>query len=140
MTRQQSVTADRLGRTELHYACADANVDLARKLIQGGANHDLADSHGWTPLHFAAQAQAADLVALLLATGATPDPIDSNGNTPLWTAVLNSHGRGAIIEQLRAAGADPYRLNNHGVSPLSLARTIANYDVARYFGDLPEGT
>jgi hypothetical protein len=28
-------------------------------------------------------------------------------------------------------------LNHHGVSPLSLARTIANYDVAQFFADLP---
>ena len=29
------------------------------------------------------------------------------------------------------------RKNRHGVSPVSLARNIANYDVAQFFTDVP---
>jgi len=36
---------------------------------------------------------------------------------------------------LRAAGADPMLKNNSGVSPIELARNIANYDVAQFFSD-----
>jgi hypothetical protein len=42
-----------------------------------------------------------------------------------------------MIVFLRQAGADPIRQNHHGVSPLSLARKIGNYDVAQFFSDLP---
>ena len=38
---------------------------------------------------------------------------------------------------LRDSGADPLHKNNHGVSPLILARTIANYDVRQFFTDIP---
>ena len=62
---------------------------------------------------------------------------EMHGNTALGTAVFNSRGRGEVIAQLRAAGADPSACNNHGVSPLALARTIANYNVAQFFADIP---
>ncbi len=29
-------------------------------------------------------------------------------------------------------------MNKHGVSPLKLARTIANYDLRQFFNDIPE--
>lgn len=138
MTRH--VAGDRMGRTELHYACADGEDQRVRQLMQEGSDCNATDTNGWTPLHFAAEAQALSVLELLLVSGANVDPVDSNGNTPLWKAVFTSRGDGAAIEKLRAAGADPYRRNNHGVSPLSLARNIANYDVARHFSDLPEGT
>ena len=54
------------------------------------------------------------------------------------TAVFNSRGSGELIELLRRHGADPYRENFHGVSPLGLARDIGNYDVAQFFQDLPK--
>ena len=38
----------------------------------------------------------------------------------------------------RQHGADPFQQNNYGVSAVSLARTIADYDVAQYFRDLPD--
>jgi len=45
--------------------------------------------------------------------------------------------RGGLIALLRSHGADPHAENKHGVSPVSLARTIANYDIAQFFKDLP---
>jgi hypothetical protein len=41
------------------------------------------------------------------------------------------------IELLREHGADPLRENENGQSPAGLAHLIANYDVARFFTDLP---
>ena len=129
---------DRLGRTELHYAACDGDVTKATKLIAAGARVDVVDDNGWTPLHFAAQSQSAPIAEALLAAGAPVDPPDSYGNTPLSTAVFNSRGKGELIELLRRNGADPVRENLHGISPLKLARTIGNYDVAQFFRDLPE--
>lgn len=74
---------------------------------------------------------------MLLRAGALVDAADSSGNTPLWRAVFESKGRGEVIALLRRYGADPLRENAAGVSPLGLARTIGNYDVAQYFQDLP---
>jgi len=96
-----------------------------------------ADDEGSTPLHFAAQRNAADVAAILLHAGALVDARDSHGNTPLGNAVFNSRGVGDVIKVLRAHGADPNVENAHGISPLKLARTIANYDVRQFFSDLP---
>ena len=40
-----------------------------------------------------------------------------------------------FIEHLLKNGANPDIENNNGVSPKSLARTIANYDVRRFFNN-----
>lgn len=129
---------DPLGRTELHYAACDGDVTKATKLIAAGARVDVVDDNGWTPLHFAAQSQSAPIAEALLAAGAPVDPPDSYGNTPLSTAVFNSRGDGELIALLRRHGSDPTHTNFHGVSPVSLARTIGNYDVAQFFKDLPD--
>jgi len=128
---------DEFGRSELHYAAADGRVDKARAALAGGADVNLADANGWTPLHAAAQSQSATIVQLLVEKGANVDATDRHGNTPLWRAVFAYTNDPATIAALRASGADPLKKNAHGVSPISLARTIANYDVAKCFADLP---
>ena len=128
---------DRMGRTPLHYAAADGAVAEVARLIEAGANPSAQDDNGWSPLHFAAQANSEAVTRILVAAGANIDLRDSHGNTPLSTAVFSSPGDGAVIKLLRDAGADPYAENTSGVTPLSLARTIANFDVAQFFSDLP---
>jgi uncharacterized protein len=128
---------DEYGRTSLHYAAADGNVAEVHRLLAEGANANAQDDDGWTPAHFAAQAGSSESMSALLSAGADLGLTDSHGNTVLWRAVFASKGDGMLIRALRAAGADPHAANKHGVSPLSLARTIANYDVRQYFSDLP---
>ena len=45
-----------------------------------------------------------------------------------------------MIQLLRANGADVNGRNIHGVTPVTLARSIANYDVRQWFTDTPEGS
>jgi ankyrin repeat protein len=143
MTRKQPKRTSRpgvdaYGRNPLHYAALEGNVNQVRQLLATGSNPNAADDDGWSPLHVAAQSGATEVVRILLEMGATVDPRDSHGNTPLSKAVFNSRGNGDVIKLLRGAGADPYAENLHGVSPLGLARSIANYDVKQYFSNLPE--
>lgn len=129
-------STDRKRRTALHYAAADGDVDEVRRLLEAGADANVQDADGWSPLHFAAQASSHGCTDALLRNGANPSLQDSNGNTALFRAVFLSRGEGEIIRALLNAGADPATKNAHGVSPLSLARTIANYRVADHFADL----
>jgi ankyrin repeat protein len=127
---------DKQGRTSLHQAAAGGNAFEVQLLLNGGADVNAQDTNGWSPLHFAAQACSADCTDLLLHAGADVTLKDSFGNTALFRAVFASRGEGEVIKLLRAAGADPYATNSHGVSPLSLARSIANFNVAMHFADL----
>lgn len=132
-----SATRDPDGRTELHHAVIDSKFELVQSLLAGGSDATAQDKAGWTPLHFAAQRYAIEIATLLIQHKAAIDVQDVFGNTPLWRAVFESRGRGEMITLLRRAGADPLLKNRHGVSPLSLARTIGNDDVAQFFSDLP---
>jgi ankyrin repeat protein len=126
---------DRAGRSALHYAIVDKKSDEAARLIRAGADINRQDKKGWTPLHFAAQEQTLEIARLLLEAGARVDEKDSNGNTPLSNAVYCYSGNGELIRLLREWGADPCLKNNHGVSPLDLARSIGNTNVAQCFDD-----
>jgi ankyrin repeat protein len=137
--RPKQPRVDEHGRTPLHYAAAEGATARVSELLLAGLDPGAPDHEGWTPLHFAAQANSETVTSLLLDAGAAVDPQDSHGNTPLARAVFSSGGGGAVIKLLRSRGANPRLKNSHGVSPLELARTIGNYDVARFFGDLPAG-
>ena len=128
---------DRYGRTALHYAAAENNTVDVQEILARSVDVNAKDDNDWTALHFAAQSNSFEVARLLIDAGAEVDPTDSFGNTPLSTAVFNYRGNGDLIMLLREKKADPYRENQHGQSPLALARLIANYDVAKYFDDLP---
>ena len=135
--RVRAAGEDNMGRIELHYSSAAGDAEAVRGHLQGGADKNATDDNGWSPLHFAAQASSEPVTRLLLHAGAEINAQDSNGNTPLSTAVFASKGEGELIQLLRASGADPFLENNYGVSPVSLASSIANYNVAQHFNDLP---
>ena len=135
--RKDRPGVDRYGRTPLHQAAADGDVLLSDELLKNGANPNAQDDNGWTPLHFAAQAVCAPVAELLIKSGAKTELRDSFGNSPLWRAVFSSREDGSVIILLLAAGADPLAKNTSDVSPVALARLIANYDVRRFFDDLP---
>jgi ankyrin repeat protein len=108
------------------------------ELLAGGADPDASDEQGFTPLHMAAQEGSLAAARALLDGGASVDSVNEFGNTPLLVAVFNSRGRGDLIELLRSRGADPLHVNNSNQSPMGLARLIGNFDVAQFFGDLPD--
>jgi uncharacterized protein len=129
---------DVYGRTALHYAAIGGDAVEVRALLDKGAVADAADDNGFTPLHFAAQSGATEVAEVLIEAGASVDSRDSHGNTPLAKAVFNSRGNGEVIKLLRNAGADPRLENEHGISPLKIARTISNFDVRKFFDDIQE--
>jgi ankyrin repeat protein len=88
-----------------------------------------------TALHLAAHEGSAEVADLLLASGADVDAVDNWGNTALYRAVFAYRGDPGMILLLRRAGANLDHTNLHGVSPRSLAQSIANYDVATWVAE-----
>ena len=87
-----------------------------------------------SPLHMSVFLKQKEITEYLIGLGADINSIDANGNTIITTAVTWYREQdGFFIELLINCGADIYLENNHGISAISLARSIANYDVAKYF-------
>ena len=62
--------------TPLHDAAEQNSVDVARLLIERGADIDAKDNNGSTPLHYAAVENSFDVARLLIDSGANTDGID----------------------------------------------------------------
>ena len=124
---------DKEGRSELHYAALDRDRKKALQLINNGVPVNLQCKQGWTALHCAAESNSPEIALALIAAGAELELRDKFGNTPLWRATMASKGSGALINILLEAGADRNAQNNSGVSPLSLAKTIGNFNVVQFY-------
>jgi ankyrin repeat protein len=113
-------------RPDLLQAVIEGDLNRLQRLLAAGADPNIADNAGWTALHFAAQRQDVSQVRALLDAGAEVDPADAHGDTPLFRAVFTYRGSASTIEALKAAGADLHRRNVEGVSPRSLAQSLAD--------------
>ncbi|XP_013393458.1 protein phosphatase 1 regulatory inhibitor subunit 16B isoform X2 [Lingula anatina] len=70
------------GLTALHQCCIDDYEEMARLLIDFGANVNARDSELWTPLHAAATCAHIHLCALLILKGAEVLAVNADGNMP----------------------------------------------------------
>lgn len=116
------------GVTALYIACETGNADLAKLLIDRGANVDLTVSWQRTPLYASSKAGHADIVKLLLDRGADPDQV-TKSQTPLHVAAEN--GCLQCVIHLVDAGADVNALSN-GSPPIHLAKHAGHDDVVAY--------
>lgn len=74
---------DIVGYTALHHACnSNPRPELARILLEGGADPNQQDHFGSVPLMGAFQNDAVQLVDLLMEHGASLDIKDGDGDTP----------------------------------------------------------
>ena len=125
-------TIDSGGRTLLMEAVIQRDHDLVDLLVDRGADVTIRDRREWTALHFAAQEYDAAATKQLLLYGADANARDDYGNTVIATAVLNSLGRGDVIQVLLTHGADASVENQSGISALGLAKNISNYNTVQF--------
>ena len=69
--------------TALHAAVERGHVEVVRKLLQAGADVNIANEKGRTPLHYAFEKGLAIIKDMLLQAGADIAARDSTGKTPL---------------------------------------------------------
>jgi ankyrin repeat protein len=115
----------------MHEAARLGSPQILARLIQAGADIELAGFGGNHPLHTAALAGKAEIVSLLLRQGAKVDSIDNTGRTPLL-AVMSADidDPGTLIELLEA-GADPNSLDGPApFHPLDYAAMHGRADIA----------
>ena len=118
------------GFTALGLACFFGHRDVARLLLDAGANPNQASRNALrvAPLHSAAPPGTPALVDLLLQHGADPNAGESNGMTPLHTAAGN--GNREIVAVLLSAGADRTRQSHDGRTPAAIARQYGHPEIA----------
>ena len=105
--------------TPLHLASKRGHAEVARFLIERGADTTAKDAHKWTPLHHAVEKENEDISRLLLEHGANVRAKDWARRTPLHLAVRNQ--REDIARLLLEHGAATTEKDENGWSPLHYA-------------------
>jgi ankyrin repeat protein len=103
------------------------NGDAAavNRLVQQGANVNVAQGDGMTALHWAARRGNVEMANTLLRAKATVKAVTRIGDyTPLHVA--SEVGNAPVVAALIKAGADPKALTTTGVTPLHLAALSGN--------------
>ena len=95
-------------------------ADLRRQLTDDRVNAYAYD--GWTPLHLAAFFGRLDATRALLEHGADVQAVSRNSmeNTALHAATAGKHTEVSLL--LLAHGADPFRIDMGGYTPLEIAK------------------
>ena len=134
---------DKFGNNILHYYLKNEEAfklewdKIIPEILKRGLDIDEKQSTGQfgrSPLHMSVFFKRKEITEYLINSGADVNSTDANGNSILSTAVYWYQGQdGFFIELLINRGADVHLENNYEISAISLARSISNYDVAKYF-------
>ncbi|KAF1798678.1 ankyrin repeat-containing domain protein [Mucor lusitanicus] len=114
---------DNRGRTALHRACCEGDIDKAASLLKKGVNTNATDKDNWTPLHYAAQHGHLEIAKLLIQHGADMNSLGHQGLTTLHVAC--KHGHEDIAQHLVDAGVDVHAVDSNGQTPYQVSESIA---------------
>jgi hypothetical protein len=119
------------GWTPLHRATYWGHADVARLLLEHGADANAENKNSFipTPLHLAAAMGHVDVTKLLLEHGADANAKNKDGWTPLHFAVNMGHAE--VARLLLEYGADANAKNKDGFTPLHFAAAFGYAEVAR---------
>ena len=115
--------------TPLHLASRNGYLEVARVLVERGADVTAQDKDGSTPLHVASRWDHLDLARLLVERGADMTVQDMYGSTPLHLA--SECGHPDLARFLVERGADVTAQDNNGLIPLHLASQLGHVVLAQ---------
>jgi ankyrin repeat protein len=116
--------------TPLHLASEQGSVEIARTLIEHGADLSAKDDEAWTPLHRALSRGHMDIARLLVECGADVSAKGDDGWTPLHLA--STRGNLDLTRFLIERGADVSAEETYGWTPLHRAASNGHVDLARF--------
>jgi uncharacterized protein len=93
-----NVKDDESGMTPLHWAAVNGHIEIARLLLQNGAEVNAKGYNGSTPLQFAAEEDNVDILHLLVENGANLEAQNDHGWRALHFATYYGHLH--IIQEL----------------------------------------
>jgi len=118
-----------LNYTPLHYAAKHGHVEIARLLIEKGADVNALGCLDKTPLHYAALWGHFEIARLLIEKGADVSALTCSDNTLLHNAAL--YGYFEIARLLIENGADVNALGCLDKTPLHYAAEHGHVEIAR---------
>ena len=110
-----NVDAEDNSDSPLHLAIHAGHGELARLLMEAGADVQARNHAGNPPVQVAAFAGLPEVIKLLVEAGSPVNLQDQVGDTPLHDAALQ--GQVEAAQALIAAGADVHATNNAGKTP-----------------------
>jgi ankyrin repeat protein len=122
----------REGNTALHYAAREGHIEVARALLQAGANARKDNILGQTPLHWASKKGHIEIVRALLEAGAGADvrKVDHYCTSPIYHACRGKHFE--VFRALVEAGGDVNELDSVGRTALHHASRWGLTEGVRY--------
>ena len=119
-------------KTPLHYAIESGNIEIAKYLIDRGANPNIQDAYSKTPLYSAIYSGNTEIVKYLLDHNADPNS-KSYYTFPLLAAIKLGHTE--IVKSLIEHGADLGIKNTSAQTLLHYAIELKHTEIARYLID-----
>lgn len=123
------------GFTALHLAAFFGKLEVARELLERGADHATYTRNDFAnqPLHAAAAGRHVEICRLLLAAGADVNATQHGGYTPLHEAA--GSGDVALAELFLSAGASHSAITDDGQTPAEVAEAAGHTDLAARLRD-----
>ena len=113
------------GDTLLTLAAEGGHTEIAKRLIDHGADFDITDNYGMTALSGAAWQGHIEIVKFLIDRGADCDITDNYGMTALRRAIQGGHTE--IVKLLIDRGADFDITDNYGMTVLDIVFNKYNH-------------
>lgn len=109
--------------------CVRVRSKYVERLLEAGANPNMAGPLRTSPLMYAVQMRNIDMVKLLLRYGADVNLKNGREDVPLLIALYTGHAE--IMEVLLDAGADPNYAHSDGNTPLLIACYDNQQDIVK---------
>ena len=121
---------DKNGYTPLYNACSKENIELAKLLIEHGADVNSKSKYEDTPLYNACYHNYTEVAKLLIEHGADVNFKNRDGYTPLYWACVKDDTE--VAKLLLEHGADVnIKQKKYGETPLNVACIKDNIDIVK---------